>query len=282
MNQHAEKTGTFQTEDGLSLFYRQILPGKKPVKDRILINHGIGESSETYEYLIDALSKASYEIWIYEMRGHGKSPGVRGHAGSIDELVRDLNSFINHINPGNRKIFLLGHSLGGLVVLNYIMNYGDNKIKALIVNGAGLLVEETPVLKVKKIIGILLRSIAPSLTMDTGIKNDTLSSFTEYLEKRAKNMLLHTKVSASLGIALINEGKQILSGAKKITLPIFITHGGDDKIVNPEGSALLFEKVSSTDKKLHIYSGLKHEIYNENKKEVFSELIEWMNKHIDE
>ncbi|MDH5655053.1 MAG: lysophospholipase [Spirochaetia bacterium] len=280
MSQFQKKTGTFQSKDGLNLSYMHLVPENMDSNVSIVINHGIGEAFETYDYLIENLSGLPCDIWIYEMRGHGRSDGKRGHAESIHQLSDDLDLFIDLAGTENKKIILIGHSLGASVSLNYILRYGSDKIKTLIVNASGLLIQTDLLMNIKIAIGKILRNLSPSTTMDTGIKDTSLSSYDEYLIKRASLTQVHFKISASLAMSILEEGETILAAAEKIKLPILITHGENDPLADKTGSEMLYKNAGSTDKKLIIYPGLKHEIYNENKEIVFSDLKNWIQNHL--
>jgi len=80
-----------------------------------------------------------------------------------------------------------------------------------------------------------------------------------------------------MGSELVQAGETALESVRKITLPILIMHGGDDKLADPEGSRLIYQGVSSTDKTLKIYDGLYHEIFNEPEQEqVLAEVAGWL------
>lgn len=65
--------------------------------------------------------------------------------------------------------------------------------------------------------------------------------------------------------------------AFRISLPILILQGGADRLVRPAGSRMLHDAVSSVDKKIKLYEGLYHEIYNESEYHVvLQDVAQWI------
>ncbi|GAG77006.1 unnamed protein product [marine sediment metagenome] len=114
----------FKTFDGLSLFAQSWQPESQPQAVICLI-HGMGEHSGRYAHVADRLTKAGYTIFTFDLRGHGKSEGPRGHTPSYEALMQDISSLLEVANKQFPQLssFLYGHSLGGNLVLNYILRH---------------------------------------------------------------------------------------------------------------------------------------------------------------
>ena len=89
------------------------------------------------------------------------------------------------------------------------------------------------------------------------------------------------KMTARLGAELLGAMERIGSEANRITLPLLILQGGADRLVDPSGAQLLHEKVSSTDKKLIVYEGFYHEVFNEPQHDrVLSDVEQWLEERL--
>ncbi|MGB2782801.1 MAG: alpha/beta hydrolase, partial [Atribacterota bacterium] len=110
-----------KTFDGLLLFGQSWQPESKP-KAVICLVHGLGEYSGRYTHVADALTLAGYALISFDLRGHGKSEGPRGHTPSYEALMKDISSLLEVTNKQFPQLpsFLYGHSLGGNLVLNYV------------------------------------------------------------------------------------------------------------------------------------------------------------------
>jgi len=114
-------TGEMTAADGLRLARRSWLPAREPVA-ALAVVHGYGEHSGRYAELAGVLAVAGYAVHAYDLRGHGRSGGRRGHVGRFSEYLDDTGLFLAAVRgdePG-RPVVLLGHSLGGLITASYV------------------------------------------------------------------------------------------------------------------------------------------------------------------
>src|SRR5690554_4338854 len=85
----------------------------------VIITHGLAEYSKSYIMFKDALNKAGYDVITYDLRGHGKNITSRGTVNSYTDLLDDLDYLVNEAYKNTNKVFLYGHSLGGVIVNLY-------------------------------------------------------------------------------------------------------------------------------------------------------------------
>jgi len=128
----------FKTSDELQLFGQSWQPEDRP-RAAICLVHGMGEHSGRYGHVADRLTQAGYSVFAFDLRGHGKSLGPRGHTPSYRTLLNDINSLLNEVDKNfpELPLFLYGHSLGGNLVLNYVLRR-QPKFKGVIVTGPWL------------------------------------------------------------------------------------------------------------------------------------------------
>ncbi|NOY70104.1 MAG: alpha/beta hydrolase [Deltaproteobacteria bacterium] len=279
---NSEQTGTVQASDGIKLFFRNY-----PVENetaRLVLVHGLGEHSGRYGHVISLLNNKGISVTTYDHRGHGKSEGKRGHVLRFDEYVADLSLIIDKAvdqMPGGMKILLLGHSMGGLIVLNYIEKFPD-KISAVIASSPGLApADKVPV--VKGTLGKLMSSIWPSLTFDNELNPDDLSHDRQVVESYVSDPLVHRRISSRWFTEFLKAMDETVKSGANIKIPFLLQVAGSDHIVSPATSKNFFKTVGSTDKTLHFYDGLFHEIYNEkgdSRQRVLSDLESWIDDHV--
>ena len=168
----------FKIFDGLSLFTQSWQPEDRP-RAAICLVHGMGEHSGRYVHVADRLTKAGYVLFTFDLRGHGKSEGPRGHTPSYEALMQDISFLLEAANKQFPQLpyFLYGHSLGGNLVLNYVLRYKP-QLKGVIVTGPWLrLAFEPPVFKVT--FGKVMNKIRPSFSQSSGLDTKALSHDSE-------------------------------------------------------------------------------------------------------
>ncbi len=268
-----------KTFDGLSLFGQNWQPENHP-KAVICLVHGMGEHSERYVHVADRLTKAGYAVFAFDLRGHGKSSGPCGHTPSYEALMQDISSLLEAANKQFPQLssFLYGHSLGGNLVLNYILRHQPH-LKGVIATAPWLrLAFEPPASKIT--LGKMTNCIRPSFSQKSGLDTKALSHDLEAVHTYENDPLVHDRISARMFISVYQAGQWALEHASEFSLPLLLMQGGDDKIISVEAGREFADKIKENCT-LKIWDGLYHEIHNEpEKEEVFKFLIDWLNKEV--
>lgn len=272
-------TDMFVAQDGLKLFEQTWGPETEPRATVILV-HGLAEHSGRYQHVAEHLVGHGYRVAAFDLRGHGRSDGKKGYVKSFDHYLADLEQFLARIqsqNPGQR-LFLLGHSMGGAIVLLYTITQQPN-VSGLIVSGPAAKVSDTisPLLvKVSALVGRLFPYLPTVKIPSTVVSHDL-----NVIRKRdADDLVLHGGTLARTGAELIRASKRIQSQMEAIRLPLLILHGGEDQLADLDGSQQLYQRAQATDKTLKIYDGFYHEVFNEiDKDRVLADLAQWLNDH---
>ncbi|MCC5814510.1 MAG: lysophospholipase [Leptospira sp.] len=279
------KESSIQTSDGLKYHYRVYTPNSGKTNKLLVIHHGFGEHGGRYENIVSVLSGSGFTIYIPDARGHGKSEGKRGHVPNFEQFAEDLDLLVDHAlkETGNSQIYLMGHSMGSLVVTTYAKKATRHqKLVALVCSGIPLKVKTDAAMEVKKFFSGFLSTVTPALAIPAGLNVNYLSSDKSVVEAYQKDPLVHGDISAYLGNFMLSAEANVLPGVELISVPILIFHGEKDMIALKDGSELLYDKIGSTDKTLKIYPGLFHETMNEapgKKEEVLNTAKDWLNKH---
>jgi len=268
-----------KTFDGLQLFGQSWQPEDQP-RAVICLVHGLGEHSGRYIYAAEQLIQAGCVLLTFDLRGHGQSPGLRGHTPSYEALLQDVSSLLEAANKQFPQLpsFLYGHSLGGNLVLNYVLRR-QTQLKGVIVTGPWLrLAFEPPRFKI--ILAQITNYIWPSFSQKSGLDAKAISRDPEVVHACENDPLVHDHISARMFIRIYQAGQWALEHASEFTLPLLLMHAGDDKIISVKASRE-FANTKTKDCTLKIWDGLYHEIHNEpEKEEVFKFLINWLDKEV--
>jgi len=272
--QHSEFNWT--TPDNVKLYGQEWKPEGKQ-KAAIAMVHGLGEHSGRYEHVAEAFTQAGFSLTAFDLRGHGKSEGVRGHAPSYAAIMEDITHNIELAKehfPG-MPVFIYGHSLGGNLTLYYCLTQKP-QLKGAIVTSPGL-ATAAPVPPVKLALGKLMYNLMPALQMDNGLLRSGLSRDPEVEKKYSADPLVHPKISARLALDLINNGKYIVDHASEFPIPLLLMQGAGDYIVNPPMTKKFANSAPLAKITFKEWDGFYHELHNEPEKaQVLKTMTDWL------
>ena len=253
-------------------------PGEN-VRALIVFVHGLGEHIHRYEAWAGLLNREGIGFTGVDLPGHGLSDGIRGNIKDYsvtDEMIDILLESAGHTFPGI-PIFLYGHSLGGGIVLDYLLRKNP-PLKGAIVTSPWLKLSFEPS-KFKLAVASLMKNLFPGLIQPSGLVVEHISHDSEVVKKYKADQLVHDKISVSLFHSAMNAAGYSLAQASDLKVPLLIMHGSDDKICSPEGSREFAAKAPMAE--LKIWSGGYHELHNELfKNEVFAYLMNWINARL--
>lgn len=272
---HANEEGWFTGARGLSLFRRVWRPAGHA--RAVLINlHGLGDHSGLYPTLVDHCTTRGITVHAYDLRGNGRSPGRRGHVGRWEEFREDLRRFVDLVrgeDPG-RPLFLLGNSMGGLIVLDYVLQHPEG-IRGVIAASPplGRLGVPAPLLA----LGRLLSRFWPGFSVRTGMDLTGLARDPVVAETVLADPLFHRVGSARLSTELVAAVARVQAAAPRFPLPLLVLHGSDDRMVPPDGSRTFVPRVGHPDHELREYSGAYHVLFADLDRElVLGDLERWI------
>lgn len=274
--------GHFRTHDDLELYEQCWLPETSP-KAKLAVIHGLGEHSGRYEDFAAWFVPQGYAVYAFDHRGHGQSPGQRGHINNWSEFREDVRIFLAQAREqaSDVPLFLVGHSMGGLIVLDYALHYPDDMV-GVVASGPplGRGDDVSPVLM---FVGKVLSNFAPKMKMETGLKAESLARDEDVVQAYQDDPLVHGLATPRFAAQMDTTMKRTMKAASdwKSDLPLLVVHGGDDPICPPEASARFFEQVGARDKTRHEYTGYLHEVFNEvGRERVLQDVQEWLDAHL--
>lgn len=249
------------------------------IRGVVALVHGISEHSGRYGYLVERLTREGFAVAAFDNRGHGRSGGVHGHIDSWVDYREDLRAFIRYVSAHFMRLplFLYGHSLGALIVSDYIVFYPQG-LNGVILSGHPL--QPTGAAKPYLVfIARILSRYKPLIALPLGVADDALSRDPAIVKAFGSDPLIHRKVTARWGVETLAAIDRVRARAGEIQLPLLVLHGGADRVNSAQGSEELFNLVSSTDKQLRIYPGGFHEPHNDVDREaVLSDVINWLDQ----
>jgi acylglycerol lipase len=272
--------GKFKGVRNTHIFYQVWLPDGEP-KAVLPIVHGLGEHSGRYMNVVNHFIPLGYVVYGVDHIGHGRSDGPREFVESFDDFSIVFEAYMAMIKlwqPG-KPIFLLSHSIGGLIAAYYLLDHQAEFQGAIF---------SAPVVKVAShisqgtvIAGRVLSILAPMAGV-LPVDPSTISRNPDVVNAYINDPLVfHGKTPARLAAEMLRALTRVQVETDKITLPFIAMQGGADRLVDPDGAQILYEKAGSKDKTLRIYEGLYHEIFNEPEHErVLKDVETWLAAHI--
>jgi alpha-beta hydrolase superfamily lysophospholipase len=269
--------GIFTGARDTRIFYQAYLP-EDQVRASIIIVHGLGEHSGRYENVVNYLVHLGYAIYGFDLPGHGKSGGEREFIQQFEDFTDTLSTYKKMVKvwQPDKPIFIFGHSMGGLIVTDYLIDHSDD-FRGAVISAPAITVPDN-INQVTIVLGKVLSKIAPKLGI-MALDANMISRDPEVVEKYQNDPLVfHEKTTARLSAELLKAIMRVNNEMRKITIPFIVLQGNEDKLANPQGSRMLHEHAGSHDKTLKIYDGLYHEVFNEPERDqVLADVASWLN-----
>ena len=280
----------YRTPDNLELFAQSWEPQDSP-KAVICLVHGVGEHSSRYVHLAEYITDKGFALTAFDLRGHGKSEGKRGHTPSYVALLDDIKLFLDKTADRFPSLpqFLYGHSFGGNLIINFAIrvcrvetpNTTTPPINGIIASSPWLHLSFEPP-KIKVTLAKMMNNILPSFSQSSELNTKALSRDPEVVNAYENDPLVHDLVSARLFISAYQAGLWALEHANELEIPLLLMHGSDDELTSPAASSDFAKRCAVTpqhDVTFKMWEGFYHEIHNEPEKlQVFAFLTEWMEK----
>lgn len=253
-------TGGFTTNDGLTLFYQGWQP-EDTVRAVVCLVHGLGEHSGRYARYAALLCMHGFAVISFDLRGHGRSMGQRGHFPTFNIALDDISLFEKKalaLYPG-KPLFLYGHSLGG----NFVINYSLRRHSSV----AGV-IASAPFLKAafkppawKMVLGNVMNVLWPTFSMANGLLAENAARDTSVQQSMKKDPLMHDRITARF-MSVFEAGTWALAHADELKVPLLLMHGSADRITSEPASAQFAQKAGSLCT-FKVWPGFFHQIHDE-------------------
>lgn len=230
----------------------------------VMVVHGLAEHSGRYESLGINFASHGLSTFAFDLRGHGLSDGRRGHATSFDCFLQDVDRFrreVEGVLQGGTPLFLLGHSMGGLITLRYMEEY-DPPLRGVIVTSPWL-GTAIPVPRWKVMLGNAIGRVFPAVPFRAHIDAAALSRDPSAVRAYREDPLVHDTITPRLfgevskAMGLVTQRSDRLKGSVLFLL------AGADRIVDTERTMAFTQHLPASKVKVKVYPGHYHELLNE-------------------
>jgi alpha-beta hydrolase superfamily lysophospholipase len=271
--------GTRNGKDGRTLHWREWNPSHAP-RAVVAISHGYAEHSGRYANLAQDLVAAGYAACALDHHGHGLSEGKPVSVRRFDDYVDDFAAYVEDVRQRYpAPLFVLGHSMGGLIALRYVTR-DHPQINGLIISATAA-IRPDDVSSLTVAVGRFLSKVAPDAPV-VALPLGRISHDAAVVRAYYDDPLVHAqKMRARLGAEILDTIDRVEAALPDLVTPILILHGSDDAISPVASSHFVHDKVGSRDKTLKVYEGLWHEIFNEPERgDVINDVTGWMDQHL--
>lgn len=252
-------------------------------KARLLLVHGLGEHSARHSNTIDFLVKSGFEVVRFDLRGAGESGGKRQYIDQFQDYIDDTTSVFNWIQRElpPLPLFVLGHSLGGAIALQFASAY-HSLLRGLVLSAPAYIVG-AGVSPIKIKVGQMLVKIAPNLRLPKSTSSQGISRDQTAVEKFMEDPLSCHFNTLKQGDEILKNLPRATEFARQIKSPTLIVHGSADPIIKVEGSYDIFKSLGAKNKELFIAPNCYHELHNElpeDREHYFQHLNMWLNTQL--
>ena len=266
---------------GVRLYGQIWLPSKHPTSF-VGIVHGFGEHSGRYGKLTQGMLANDVGVAAFDLRGHGRSGGPRGHVRSWNEYLIDLGEFVRTIGSRfpDSPIFLFGHSLGSLIVADYALSKPEG-LSGVVLSSLGIEPAGAagPVLVA---VAKLLSGVAPRFRAPLSIDSRALSRDLEEVKSYEADPLVHHVGTARWGTESLKAIKKLKTSERRLALPVLMIHGGADRINLIKAAREFFSRTAAEGSEFREYVDSYHEAHNDlDHQKVIDDLADWLKRHGD-
>ncbi len=273
-----QRRGTFSGVRGTPIAHREWLPDGE-ARGTVVIAHGINEHSGRYAHVAERLVRDAWLVGALDHRGHGLSGGRRAAVERFDDWVTDLDGYIRGVLTDlPRPLFLLGHSLGGLISTVYALRHQD-ALDGLVLSSPSVLPPpRTSPAELRA--GRLLSRWASNLPV-VALRLDAVSRDPDVVRAYRDDPLVHLgRMRARTGAEALRAIAEVHRDISRLRLPLLTLQGTVDLLVDPGAARWVDGHTGSADHTLHIYQGLYHEVFNEPERDaVLDDLAGWLEAH---
>ncbi len=255
---------TFTTHDGVALFYRRWPAASATRRGAIVLFHRGHEHSGRVGHLAGELDLPEFDVFAWDARGHGQSPGERGHSPSLGASIRDVGAFVAHIAAAHgvaeEDIAVIGQSVGAVLAAAWVHDYAP-RIRCMVL--------ASPAFEVKLYVPLarpglaLRRRLRGEFSVNSYVKPDMLTHDPERIASFKADPLIARAISASILLALHRTARRIVADARAITVPTQLLVSGADWVVRHAPQHRFYERLGTPVKERHVLPGFFHDTLGE-------------------
>ncbi|MBH9579290.1 bifunctional alpha/beta hydrolase/class I SAM-dependent methyltransferase [Inhella proteolytica] len=262
-----EHPGQFQTHDGQSLFYRH-WPAQGPRQGALLLLHRGHEHSGRMAHLADELNLPGFDVFAWDARGHGRSPGARGYSPGVACSVRDLQDFVQHLQQAHgvaaSELVVVAQSVGAVLAATWVHDYAP-PLRGLVL--------AAPAFKVKLYVPFarpglrLLQKLRGEFFVTSYVQASQLSQDAQRVASYQADPLITRPIAVGMLLGLYEAAERVVADAAAIQVPTQLLVAGRDWVVHEKPQRRFFERLGSPVKELRVLDGFRHDLLGERERE---------------
>jgi alpha-beta hydrolase superfamily lysophospholipase len=265
--------------DGVELFVRRYSPDQFDGKRILYWIHGLGEHGGRQEHLAAVFAQRGWQLVIADLRGHGKSGGLRTFVRSFDEYLDDLSTIWRELGLANAAPMLLGHSMGGLVAIRAVES--RRLVPSALVLSSPLLGVKVKVKPLIRMLAKVLVRVVPKARFANGIDPANMTRDSEFTAKRRGDPLINKTVTAGWYFAMQAALASAQAETARITLPVLALQGEADQTTDPLAVREWFHRIGSVEKTIVILPDHIHELFFEpDWNQTTNFVIDWLEERL--
>ncbi len=255
---------TFTSWDGTPLFYRAWLANTMPPRQALLLFHRGHEHSGRWQETVDSLGLYEVAIFAWDARGHGRSPGERGAARELTDVIRDVDAFVRHLTNqyglALEEMILLAHSLAAVTVSAWVHDCAP-PIRALIL--------ATAAFEVKLYVPLAIPALRAQQKVCSGgfVKSYVRAKMLTHDPAEAaayeRDPLIFRQIAINVLLDLHDTAQRLLADAGAINVPTLMLAAGRDWVVSLQAQRQFYDRLSSPVKRMHVFPAMYHAIFHE-------------------
>jgi alpha-beta hydrolase superfamily lysophospholipase len=248
----------------------------------VLLIHGLAEHSGRYEGAARAFAARAISSFAFDLRGHGLSDGRRGHANRFDSFLQDLDRFrreVQGVLDAGTPLFLLGHSMGGLIALRYLEEYDAELAGAIVISP--WLATALPVPRWKVTMGNALGRLLPALPFRAHIDAAALSRDPAIVRGYRDDPLVHDRITPRLFVEVSKAMGLVTLRSDRLRAPVLFLLPGSDRLVDTDRTLAFTAHLPAALVTVKVYPGHFHELLNEpDRNDIVRDACDWIEQRI--
>jgi len=254
---------TFKSWDGAELLYRAWLP-EQPTDKAIFLFHRGHEHSGRWQETVESLGLEDVAVFAWDQRGHGRSPGERGYADNLADVIKDADVFARHVCRTHgfalQNILVMAHSVGAVIAAAWVHDYGP-PIRGLVLGTPAFRVKlyvpfAVPLLRLKQ--KLLGKGVVKSYVKAKMLTHDPWQA-----EAYKADPLIFRQIAVNILLDLQDTSTRLMADAGAITVPTLMLAAGSDWVVKVSAQREFYERLGSPIKQLELFPGYYHAIFHE-------------------
>lgn len=249
-------------------------------KATVVLVHGAFEHSARYEWLAKRWQEEGYNCIYSDLPAHGEYNGPQGHIDTFDEYIEEVSSWIKQAQDLDKPIFLVGHSMGGLITIR-TLEENDFAIQGVVLSSPCLGLENPPP-KIMQGLSKVLDRVMPKMKFNGNLNPEHVTRDAEMLKRDQQDRLILKKVSVRWFRELDRGMEEAFNRIESYPrIPTLVMQAGHDKIVDKTCTKKWYDQLPISEKNHKEWENLYHEIFNDPEKEdVFQYALEFVENQL--